>query len=136
MQFHRNELFLIYDPHSNVGKQTKALALDICSHINEVDVIHEKISPTYWREIVKMLNVHPKDLLDTTHPDYRRTIEGDDFTMEGWLEVLFRDAHLIKYPIVVFSHSAVLCHTPTDIMKLKPPTEKKVLPHLKEANKH
>ena len=29
MQFHPNELFLLYNPNSNSGKQTKALALDI-----------------------------------------------------------------------------------------------------------
>ena len=136
MQFHRNELFLIYDPHSNVGKQTKALALDFCSHINEVDVIHEKISPTYWKEIVTMLGLHPRELLDTTHPEYRHNMEHDNYTMDGWLEVLVHDGFLIKYPIVVFENSAVLCHTPTDIMKLKPPSQEKVLPHLKHAKEH
>lgn len=131
MQFHKNELFLIYDPHSNVGKQTKALALDLCSHINEVDVVHERLSPTYWREIVTMLGLHPNDLLDHSHPDYKKKVADNNFTMDGWLEVLVHDNHLIKYPIVVFEQCAVLCHTPTDIMKLKPMKEEKVLPHLK-----
>lgn len=134
MQFHRNELFLIYDPHSNVGKQTKAMAMDICSHINEVDVVHEKMSPTYWREILNMLGVHPDELLDRTHPDYKKMVDDNNYTMDGWLEVLLHAGHLVKYPIVVFNQSAVLCHTPTDIMKLKP-AEEKVLPHLKHYRK-
>jgi hypothetical protein len=46
MQFHPNELFLLYNPHSNGGKQTKAMAMDICSHINEVDALHQKLIPT------------------------------------------------------------------------------------------
>ena len=136
MQFHRNELFLIYDPHSNVGKQTKAMALDICSHINEVDVIHERISPTYWKEIVNILGVHPKELLDSDHPEYKKKMKADDYTMDGWLEVLVHDGYLIKYPIVVFNHTGVVCHTPTDIMKLKPPKQEKVLPHLRHVNDH
>ena len=136
MEFHRNELFLIYDPHSNVGKQTKAIALDLCSHINEVDVMHEKLSPTYWREIVTMLGIHPKELLDVNHPDYRKKVANDNYTMDGWLEVLVHDGYLVKYPIVVFNQSAVLCHTPTDIMKLKPPAVEKVLPHLKASRNH
>lgn len=131
MQFHRNELFLIYDPHSNVGKQTKAMALDICSHINEVDVVHEKLSPTYWREIMSMLGVHPDELLDHTHPDYKKKVADNNYTMDGWLEVLVHEGYLVKYPIVVFDQCAVLCHTPTDIMKLKSKAEEKVLPHLK-----
>ena len=136
MEFHRNELFLIYDPHSNVGKQTKAMALDLCSHINEVDVMHERMSPTYWREIVTMLGVHPKELLDTTHPEYKTKVGDNDYTMDGWLEVLVHDGYLIKYPIVVFNQSAVLCHTPTDIMKLRPKVDEKVLPHLKSYRNH
>ena len=70
MQFHPNELFLVYDPHSNVGKQTKAIAMDICNHINEVDVTHEKLSPTYWKEIVNMLGVSPEQLGVRSHIPY------------------------------------------------------------------
>jgi len=131
VQFHRNELFLVYDPHSNIGKQTKAMALDVCSHINEVDVIHERLSPTYWKEIINMLGVHPTELLDHSHPDYNKLLGNDNYTMDGWLEVLVHDAHLIKYPILVCDHAAVICHTPTDVMKLRPKTEHKELPHLR-----
>ncbi|MDZ4714837.1 MAG: glutaredoxin [Cytophagales bacterium] len=135
MQFHKNELFLIYDPQSNVGRQTKALALDLCSHINEVNVKQEKLSPTYWREIVTMLGVHPKDLMDQTDPEYVKKITNNEYTMDGWLEILVHDAHLVKYPIVVFDQSAVVCRTPTDINKLKAKPIEKVLPHLKNYRK-
>jgi len=134
MQFHQNELFLVYDPHSNVGKQTRAIAHDICAHINEVDVIHEKLSPTYWKEILNMAGVHPNDLLDHSHPDYKSMVSTNMFTMDGWLEVLVHDGHLIKYPIVIFNGCGVVCHTPTDIMKLKPRLVEKVLPHLKDSH--
>ncbi|MBL7863278.1 MAG: glutaredoxin [Cyclobacteriaceae bacterium] len=130
MQFHPNELFLIYDPQSNVGRQTKALALDLCSHINEVDVRHEKFSPTYWREVVTMLGMHPNDLLDQSHQDYKK-VGANNLTMDGWLNVLTHHGHLVKYPIVIFSQSAVLCKTPTDIVKLKGKPSEKTLPHLK-----
>lgn len=130
MQFHPNELFLIYDPTSNVGRQTKAMALDLCSHINEVDVVHEKFSPTYWREVLTMLGLHPKELLDESLPDYKKA--GDnDYTMDGWLNVLVQNGSFVKYPIVIFGQSAVLCKTPTDIMKLKSKPAGKPMPHLK-----
>ncbi len=58
------------------------MALDVCSHINEVDVVHEKLSPMYWREVVTMLGLQPKDLLDGSPADYKKA--GDtDFTMDG-----------------------------------------------------
>ena len=69
MQFHSNELFLFYNPQTTTGKQTKALALDICSHINEIDSVREKMSAMYWKEIVDMLGIQPNDLLDHSDED-------------------------------------------------------------------
>ena len=134
MQFHPNELFLVYDPHSNVGKQTKAIARDICKHINEVDVVHERLSPTYWKEILNMAKVHPNDLLDHSHPEYKSKVSSNTYTMDGWLEVLVHEGQLIKYPIVIFNCCAIVCHTPTDIMKIKPKPGERVLPHLKDCH--
>lgn len=132
MQFHPNELFLLCDPKSNVGKQVKALASDICSHINEVDVVHEKLSPTYWKEIVTMARVDPDTLLDHSHPDYTSKVSGNNYTMNGWLDVLSHYPHLMKGAVVIFNGKAIHCQTPTDIFKLghNQQTEK-VLPHLK-----
>jgi arsenate reductase len=134
MQFHSNELLLLYNPQSNVGKQTKALALDICSHINEIDSVREKLSPTYWKEIVTMLGVMPDDLLDHSHSDYRNKVAGNSYTMNGWLDVLAHFPHLVKAPIAIYHGKATLCQTPTDIMRLGggESTGKKVLPHLKK----
>ena len=119
MEFHPNELFLLYDPHSSVGKQTRALALSICNHINEFDVIHQKLSPTYWKEIVNLLGLQPDQLLDHAHPDYKSKVSGHDYTMDGWLEVLVHEPYLVKGPIAIFQKSAVFCSTPSDIYKLK-----------------
>lgn len=134
MQFHPNELFLVYDPQSNVGKQTRAIAGDICKHLNEVNVIHEKLSPTYWKEIINMVGVHPNELLDHSHADYKSKVSTNTYTMDGWLEVLVHCGHLVKFPIVIFNGDAVVCHTPTDIMKIKPKTVEKSLPHLKDCH--
>lgn len=131
MQFHPNELFLVYNPQTTMGKQTKAIAKDICNNVNEVDTTAEKLSPTYWKEIVNLLKMQPDQLLDKSHPDYAKKIGSNTYTMDGWLEVLVYNAHLIKAPIAIFRGTAVFCETPTDIFKLKPAKEEKAMPHLK-----
>lgn len=134
MQFHPNELFLLYNPNSNAGKQTKALALDICSHINEIDATREKLSPTYWKEIVGMIGMDPDAMLDHSHADYKNKVEGNSYTMNGWLDVLSQNPHLLKAPVVIYHGKAALCQTPTDIMRLGGAVSQgdKVLPHLKK----
>ncbi len=134
MQFHPNELFLLYNPNSNAGKQTKALALDICSHINEIDATREKLSPTYWKEIVGMIGIDPDAMLDHSHEDYKNKVAGNTYTMNGWLDVLSHFPHLLKAPVVIYHGKAALCQTPTDIMRLGGAVSQgdKVLPHLKK----
>ena len=134
MQFHPNELFLLYNPNSNAGKQTKALALDICSHINEIDATREKLSPTYWKEILGMIGMDPDAMLDHSHKDYKSKVEGNSYTMNGWLDVLSQNPHLLKAPVVIYHGKAALCQTPTDIMRLGGAVSQgdKVLPYLKK----
>jgi len=132
MQFHPNEMFLLYNPNSNSGKKTKAMAMDICSHINEVDYINEKLGPTYWKEVITMLGVNPVELLDVNHADYKLKVGEQEYTMNGWLDVIMHNPHLIKNPIAIFAGKAIICHQPADILKLgTPKSASKTLPHLK-----
>lgn len=132
MQFHPNELFLLFNPQSNSGKQTRAMAKDICNNIHEVDALHDKLIPTYWKEVVTMLGIAPAELLDKSHPDYRAKVGDNTYTMDGWLEVLARNPQLLRAPIAIFSGRAILCETPTDIMKLNvSKSGDKIMPHLR-----
>jgi|SRR5690606_3538667 len=134
MQFHQNELFLLYNPETSTGKQTKAYAMTMNSHINEVNAMHAKLGPTYWKEVVTMLGMQPKEIMDRSNPDYQKKIAGNTYTMNGWLDVIMHNPHLIKAPIAIFNGKAVLCCTPTDIFKLglrQKPGGAKTLPHLK-----
>lgn len=132
MQFHPNELFLLYNPQTSTGKQTKAIALTINSHINEVDAMREKMGPTYWKEVVTLLGLNPEELLDHSNPEYKSKVGNNTYTMNGWLDVLMHNPQLLKAPIAIFNGKAVLCKTPTDIFKLNMnENTEKVLPHLK-----
>lgn len=132
MQFHPNELFLLYDPKSNNGKQTKAMARSLNSHINEVDTRCERLGPTYWKEVLNLLGMSPDDLLDKSHPEYRHKVADNTYTMNGWLDVVMHNPQLLKAPIAIFNGKAVLCCTPTDIFKLRRSSkEEKLMPHLR-----
>jgi arsenate reductase (glutaredoxin) len=138
MQFHPNEIFLLYNPETSTGRQTRAIAKTINSNVNELNVLREKLGPTYWKEVVNLLGLEPKEMMDRSHPDYQNLVAGKSFTMNGYLDVLIHFPHLIKGPIVIFNGRAVLCQTPTDIFKLGVRTSTddlgdKVLPHLRNT---
>ncbi len=121
MKSHKREIVLYYNPESSSGKMTAAYARSL-SHI--VILYSFKDAPateTYWRGIVEMLDMHPKEMLDKSKPYYQKEIRGKDFDDEGWLYVLKRNPDLIKYPIAIRGNQAVFCHTPTAILKLVRP---------------
>lgn len=118
MKFHPNELFIYLNPQTGTGKQCKAYAKSISNNVNEVDCNKVKLTTTLWKDLINMLGLRPKDLLDRSHHEYQEKIAGNTFTMTGWLEILVNNPHLIKAPIVVYNNKAILCNKPTDILQL------------------
>ncbi len=135
MQFHPNELFIYFDPETSTGKQSRAYARSISNNVNEVNFHKTKLTTTLWKEIVNMLGLRPKDLLDKSHWEYQRRIAGNAFTMSGWLEVLQRNPAMLKGPIVIYKKKAILLKKPTDILKLggNSLTPSKIPPHLRKV---
>jgi len=72
-----------------------------------------------WRDILDMLGLEPKHLLNKADPKYQKEIRGKSFDEEGWLNVLVNNPCLIKAPIAIMHDHAVLCITPKDIYKLE-----------------
>ncbi len=137
MQFHQNELFLYYDPQVRTGKQSLAYAKSISNNINEVDWSSTQLTTTLWKEIINMLKIDPVRLLNKSHSDYQKTIEGNSFTMTGWMEVLVHNPQMLNGPIAIYNGSAVFCENPTDILRLEANsrTESKIPPHLKRKGR-
>ena len=133
MQFHPNELFIYCDPASNSGKQSIAIAKSISNNVNAMDWHKVKLTATLWKEIVNMLEVRPKDLLNKANSDYQSRVRGNTFTMTGWLDILAKNPHMLKAPVAIFHNHAIICEKPTDILRLdiKSSTKKKTLPHLR-----
>ena len=118
MRVHPSELYFYHSSAQPIDKQTKAYAKSLTNFVNEIDLLKERITATQWDQILKMLQLRPKDLMNRSHPDYQKMIAGKDWDDEGWLNILVKFPHLIKSPIAIFRNRAILCNTPTDILKL------------------
>jgi arsenate reductase len=118
MKTHPSELYFYHSPTQLVDKQTLAYAKSISQFINTIDLSKEKLTATQWNSLLIKLNLRAKDLLNRAHPDYQRFIAGKNWDEESWLNILIKSPDLIKAPIASLRGSAVLCLTPTDILKL------------------
>lgn len=115
---HPNELLVLYNGNSPVDKKVIAFAQTLTKNIREVKYSEANFPDTIWKEVLRMLQCHPKELLDKSHPEYQAKIRGHEYTSDGWLKVLSHNPHLIKGPIVIKNGEAILCMRPKDVLKI------------------
>ncbi len=118
MKTHPSELYFYHSPAQLVDKQTLAYAKSISQFVNAIDLSKERLTATQWNTLLVKLNLRAKDLLNRAHPDYQRFIAGKNWDEESWLNILIKFPNLIKAPIASLRNRAILCTTPTDILKL------------------
>jgi arsenate reductase len=132
IQFHPNELLLIYnDPNSTTGKQTRAYAKSVSNNVNEANITINNLTTTLWKEVMNMLSLHPLEIMDRSTKEFTEKIQGNNFTMDGLLEVLAHTPTLLRAPIAIYQNRAIFCQKPTDILKLEERKDAKIPPHLR-----
>ena len=118
MKLHPNEMWIYYHDNSASQKKTRALATSITKHVHEINIGVEKITLLRWREILDMLNLTAKKLLNRADPVYQQLIARHDFDEHDWLEIIAKNPSLLKAPIAIMNDGAILCEAPQDIYKL------------------
>lgn len=115
------ELTLVYDSTTSEGRKALAFAYSLATKVNKQDVSSVSLSTTFLRQVLKQLNLRPKDLLNRAHPYYQANLRGRDLDTEGWLQVLAHNPLMFRAPIALHGNRAVLCepasliYTITDI---------------------
>lgn len=126
--FLNHELYLIFNPDTELGRKTRALAPSISGIVHEIDIKSKWVTPFRWKEIINLLHASSaKELINTQHDDYGKILAGKDFSERDLLEILYQNPQLVKGPIGVLENHAVLCRESADILQLDatPQAEKK-----------
>jgi arsenate reductase len=115
MKVKKREVEIYYNPGSVADRRTIAYAQSLSPHIKSYSYDKLKVTSTKWYNIISQLNVDPKSLFNKALPEYQSNIKGKDLDMEGWINVIQRNKHLLKAPIAMRGHAVVLCESPTEI---------------------
>lgn len=118
MQTNQREILIYYNPSSSNDKKTVAHAQGLVSHVKTFSFDQAPSSTTSWRQILRALDLHPKDLMNKAHPYYQANIRGREFDDEDWLNVIRYNPGLLKAPIAIRGKKAVLCTSATEVYKL------------------
>lgn len=118
--FPSHELYLIFNPETELGRKTRALAPSISGIVHEIDVKSKWVTPFRWKEIINLLHVaSARDLFNPGHPEYGKILGGKDFSERDLLEILYQNPQMVKGPIGVLENHAVLCENAVDILTLE-----------------
>lgn len=118
MKTHHREILIYYNPDSSNDRKTVAHAQSVVSHVRSYSFKQAPSTGASWQQILKSLDIHPKELLNKADPYYQEHIRGREFDKESWLKVLQYNPQLIKAPIAIRGRKAILCINSTDIYKL------------------
>jgi arsenate reductase (glutaredoxin) len=117
MKTNDREILVLYN-EGMVGRQVIALARSMSPHVRSYTFREMESSQTQWCSLLDSLKLSPKELMDKSSPYYQERIRGRDFDKESWLSILRKSPELIKAPIALRGHRAVMCTIPTEVYKL------------------
>jgi len=118
MKTNPREILVYYNPLSSSDRKTVAYAKTVSHHVRAYSHDQANCTPTQWQSILMKLDLEPKRLLNKAHPQYQSDLRGKEFDKEGWLSVLQNNPSLLRSPIAIKGNKAVICDSPTDILRL------------------
>lgn len=118
MHLNPNELTIVYNQENDRDKKTLSYAYTITDRINKQELGSVKVSSTLFQILVKKLNLDPKMLINKADPYYQKNIRGKNFSIKEWFDVIMNRPNLLKAPLAMYHDKAIVCNTPTDILRL------------------
>jgi len=84
----------------------------------EIEVVDYQANPPNsdeLREILRMLNMKPIDLIRKGEAIFKENFKGEDLTDDEWMTVMIKHPKLIERPIVVNNGKAVIGRPPENV---------------------
>lgn len=121
MQSNVREIRLYFHPDRLADRQTLAYAQAVAPYIEAYSFQDAQLSTTHWEEILEMLGVeNPALLISEEEPYFVAHLKGHEFDRVSWINILAHNPQIVKAPIAVRGHEAILCELPKDILQLIP----------------
>ena len=118
MHLSSKELTILYNKENERDRKTLSYAHTITQKINKQELNSVRISGTLFQVFVNTLEKDPKKLINKADPYYQKNIRGRNFSVNAWFKMLRKHPNLLKAPLAMYENKAVVCNTPTDILKL------------------
>ena len=83
-----------------------------------VDYLKNGLTREDLHEMVLKLNIAPSQLIRTQEKYFKKELKGRSFTEHEWINIITENPKLLKRPVVITRHKAVIGDPPDNIDKL------------------
>jgi len=109
---------IYHNPRCRKSRAGLALLQEMKVEHIVVDHIRNPLSPGEIDVLLQKLNIRAEDLVRSQEELYRKTLKGRRFNHEEWLHILSENPRLIRRPIIVREHRAVIADPPENALPL------------------
>ncbi|QDO93894.1 hypothetical protein FNB79_07820 [Formosa sediminum] len=115
----KNQMTLIYNSETSVGKQTLAYAKASDKKLASIDISKTKVTGTQWADLASKLDIKIADLIDQEHTDFIKNFgdKGALLSSEDWIKVLQNQPEVLKGCIVINGKESLIITNPSDLTK-------------------
>ena len=107
--------------HNTRCKKSRAGLEHLQTKTDDIEIIQylkDGITEDELKEIVLKLNISPSNLVRTQEDLYKKELKGKSFTDEEWIKIIAENPKLLKRPVVLTKHKAVIGDPPENIDRL------------------
>lgn len=104
-----NEITVIYNSEKHDDKKARGYAESLHDYtVKTLDLAREPITETQLAQLAEKMNVHVRDLIDTTYGDYAQPSHNElpDLDEGSYFKMMARNPMIISTPILIIGNKA------------------------------
>jgi len=111
-------LRIYHNPRCKKSRAGLAYLISKTSDYETVDYIQNGLSTDEVREMVLKLHLPPKELIRTNEDFFKKELKSKNFNDYEWIQILKENPKLLKRPVIIGKHKAVIGDPVINIDKL------------------
>ncbi|GAA0871697.1 hypothetical protein GCM10009117_08430 [Gangjinia marincola] len=116
-----NQITLIYNPETSLGKQVRAYAASSKAVLQVVDLSNQTLADSEWAEISSLLGKPLRDIISQDHPIFREAYGNKEIQLtddHDAIKLLNKHPEIVVYPILIRGDQTIQAKTYADVLKL------------------
>lgn len=112
-----NEIIIIHNPRCSKSRETLEIIESKGHKATIIDYLNGELSKEFLKDVLKKLNVRPKDILRTKEDEFK-ALNIDIYNSDEVLDAIIKHPKILERPIVINGDKAIIGRPPENVLNL------------------